>query len=99
MQGRLRAAPGRGRELAALVLEGAGPGLAGCLLYVVGCLADDPDTVVVTEVWTDQAAHDASLLEERVRTAIAQAMPLLAGPPEGISFDVLGGVGLGLGRP
>jgi len=61
MQGRLRAAPGRGRELAALVLEGAGGGIAGCLLYVVGCPADDPDTVVITEVWTDQAAHDASL--------------------------------------
>ena len=51
MHGRIAARPGRGDELAAILLEAAA-GLEGnpdCLLYVVSRAADDPDSVWVTE--------------------------------------------------
>jgi quinol monooxygenase YgiN len=96
MQGRLRAQPGRGDELAAILLEAAAA-LADdgrCLLYVVGRLADDPDTVVVTEAWTERAAHDASLEDPRARAQIATAMPLIAEIGAPVEFVPVGGKGI-----
>lgn len=58
----------------------------GCKLYEIALDAVDPAITAVTEVWTDEAAHDASLQNEAARTLIAQAMPLMGAPPKQIKF-------------
>jgi quinol monooxygenase YgiN len=35
--------------------------------------------ILVTEAWSDRAAHDASLETDQARALIAQAMPLIEG--------------------
>ena len=35
--------------------------MPGCLSYIVAEDPNDPDALWVTEVWTDEAAHRASL--------------------------------------
>jgi quinol monooxygenase YgiN len=92
------AQPGRGGELAALLLRAADSlrDAAGCELYVVNRSEADPDVAWVTELWLDQASLDASLellQTEAGRAQIAEVTALLAGPPERIDLEPLGGVG------
>jgi quinol monooxygenase YgiN/quercetin dioxygenase-like cupin family protein len=89
---------GRGDELAALLLRAADSlrDTAGCELYVVNRSAADPDVAWVTELWLDQASLDASLEllhTEAGQAQIAEVTALLAGPPERIDVEPLGGVG------
>lgn len=96
MHGRIPAQPGKGDELEAILLAAA-EGLRAdpqCLLYVVFRDDADPDTVCVTEAWTSQDAHAASLQQESVKAQIAQAMPLLAGRPDAAVLRPVGGKGL-----
>jgi quinol monooxygenase YgiN/mannose-6-phosphate isomerase-like protein (cupin superfamily) len=92
------AQPGRGDEVAELLLEAANAlrDVAGCELYVVNRSVAEPDVVWVTELWLNQEALDASL--EQLRTDAGQARlnrvtDLLTGPPERIDIEPLGGVG------
>lgn len=57
--------------------------LPGCHLYVVNEDLADETGIWVMEIWADKAAHDASLQDDRVKSLIAEAMPLMGGPPEG----------------
>jgi quinol monooxygenase YgiN len=94
MHGAFKAQPGKGKELAGILLEAAN-GLRAdeaCLLYVVS--REGEDTVWVTEVWTDRAAHDASLRAPGVPEMIARARPLIAGMEGRAEFQPLGGKGL-----
>jgi quinol monooxygenase YgiN len=77
-------------ELAILTRRSAELESAGCLLYEVGVSDDEPDTVFVVELWTSAEAHQGSLELESVRTAIAEAMPLLSGEMGGYRFEVTG---------
>ena len=80
MHVRIVAQPGKGDELAA-ILRQAATALEtnrGCRLYVVSRSLDDADSVWVTEAWTDRAAHATSLHDERARSVIAQARPIIA---------------------
>lgn len=65
----------------------------GCVHYVVATSAE-PEAVWVTEVWTDRAAHDASLESAGARALIERARPLIAGVAEQTPLAVLGGAGL-----
>ena len=92
------AQPGRGDELAALLLRAADSlrDAAGCELCVVNRAKADPDVAWVTELWLDQSSLDASLellQTEAGRAQIAEVTALLAGPPERIDVEPLGGVG------
>jgi quinol monooxygenase YgiN len=63
--------------------------------YIVNQQADDVDAIWITEVWENEADHDASLEIPGVRELIGEAMPILAGPPEaGVKLTVLGGKGI-----
>jgi quinol monooxygenase YgiN len=96
MQGRIVAQPGRGDELAAILLEAAA-GLEAnpdCLLYVVSRSVDDPDSIWVTEAWTDRAAHAASLEDEGARALIARARPIIASFADRAELRPEGGKGL-----
>lgn len=92
------AQPGRGDGLAALLLRAAKSlqDVAGCELYVVNRSSTEPDVVWVTELWLSQEALEASLEEldtEEGRSLLAEVTGLLAGPPERIDLEPLGGVG------
>jgi quinol monooxygenase YgiN len=78
MIGKITATAGRGRDLAALLMAGAG-GMPGCRAYLVALDAANPDVVWVTETWDSKAAHAASLKLPAVQAAIRKARPIMAG--------------------
>jgi len=92
--GRIKAQPGQRAALAAILVPGAG-GMPGCLSYIVAEDPADADALWVTEVWTDAAAHQASLALPAVQAAIAKGRPLIAGFDHRVETNVLGGIGLG----
>lgn len=97
LHGSLRAQAGQGKQLARILLEAAQlmGDAPGCHLYMVSKDPEEPDRIWVTEVWDSLADHDRSLQDERVRTLIGRAMPILDGQPEGgRKLEVLGGAGL-----
>lgn len=91
--GRLRAAPGQRDALLALLLEGSGD-MLGCLSYVVARDPADADAIWITEVWTDEASHKASLSLPSVQAVIARARPLIAGFDSQTVTEPVGGIGL-----
>ncbi|MEU9451285.1 putative quinol monooxygenase [Streptomyces sp. NPDC048277] len=94
--GSMRTRPGERDAVVAILLSGA-DGLRehGCRSYVVGLADDDPDTIVVTEVWESKEHHDASLRLPETKEAIAAAMPLLTGEFTSRELTVVGGLGAG----
>jgi quinol monooxygenase YgiN len=97
MYEKLTSHPGKRSEFAAILTRAAEVvgQLPGCRLYIVHEDPADETTITVYEAWDDKAAHDASLQEARVRALIAEAMPLMGGPPAGVELRVVGGHGLG----
>jgi quinol monooxygenase YgiN len=65
----------------------------GCLLYLVNMAPSEPDVIWVTEVWTDPAAHQASLSLEVSQTLIGQARKYIANV-EAIALEPVGGKGI-----
>ena len=98
--GKLVAQPGKRDDVLAILrasVQGGGP-MPGCRLYVTGRSSDEPDVIVVTEVWDDEAAHAASLQLPAVRDAIRRAMPLLEMTRmEQTRFEVVAGIEPGSG--
>ncbi|TDG00281.1 putative quinol monooxygenase [Paenibacillus piri] len=86
---------GQRDALAKLLLESAESANAfeECELYIVNISDTEPETVWVTEVWSNEAAHDASLGLDETKAAIQRAMPLIAGV-EPIKLQPIGGKGL-----
>jgi quinol monooxygenase YgiN len=95
LQGTMIAKPGQRDALLALLLEASRSApMPGCRLYVVSEVPAEPDAIAITEVWDDQAAHDASLQLESVRALIARARPLIAAMGESLELRPVGGQGL-----
>lgn len=95
--GQLKAKAGKGKELAAILIESANakPPMKGCLQYLVGTDPANADVVWVSEVWETKEDHANSLKLESVKAAIAKAMPILDGMPEkGVTWEVMGGLGI-----
>ena len=91
--GKMRATPGKRDELVEILLQGTGS-MPGCLNYIVAADPEDADAVWITEVWTDEASHKASLSLPDVQAAIAKARPILAGFDSQTRTTPLGGLGL-----
>ena len=89
------AKPGRGGELADLMLEVAATldGFPGCELYVINRAAEDADVVWVTEIWSSQEAVDASLAAARASALMPKVMAVVESF-ERIDVVPVGGVGL-----
>ena len=64
-----------------------------CIHYIVST-TDEPGAVWVSEVWTDEAAHGASLEPPDIRALIHEARPLIAGMSDRTQLTVHGGKGL-----
>lgn len=95
--GKMTSKPGQRDALLALVLRGA-ENMPGCLSYIIAKDTGDENAVWITEVWEDEAHHQASLQLPSVRAAIATAMPLIAGMEPGVITNPVGGVGLPSGK-
>ena len=91
--GKMRAIPGKGDELVALLLEGSGQ-MPGCLSYVVARDPADADGVWITEVWDSADSHKASLSLPQVQATIAKARPIIAGFSDRHETAPVGGTGL-----
>ena len=91
--GKMRAAPGKRDDLIAILLESTGA-MPGCLSYIVASDPMDADGIWITEVWTDEASHKASLCLAEVQAAIAKARPIIAGFDSQTRTTPVGGVGL-----
>ena len=91
--GKMRAARGQ-RDAVIDVLRESTAALPGCLSYIIAIDPVDADAIWVTEVWTDQAAHRASLQLPAVQAAIARGRQLIAGFDSRVETSVLGGIGL-----
>lgn len=91
--GKMIAAPGKREDLAAILLEGM-QDMPGCLSYIVAKDPSTADALWVTEVWTDQESHQASLGLPSVQAAITRGRPLIAGFGERFETEPLGGIGI-----
>lgn len=66
----------------------------GCLSYVVARDPGDPETLWVTEVWTDAAAHKASLKRPDIQAGFASALAWIATMHDSVITEPVGGIGL-----
>lgn len=82
-------------ELIAILLEGTA-NMPGCLSYVVARDPSDANALWITEVWTDESSHQASLQLPSVQAAIAKGRPFIAGFGERFVTTPVGGHGLAL---
>ena len=90
--GKMTATPGQRDALTAVLLENLGT-TPGCLSYIVAHDPSDDHAVWVTEVWTDENAHRASLQVPEVKAAIRRAMQLMATFADAQVTTPVGGVG------
>jgi quinol monooxygenase YgiN len=93
--GKFTAQPGKRDDLVAILVQAAADLRANpaCIAYIVGT-SDEPDAIWVSEVWTDKAAHAASLDPPEVRALIERAMPLIAGISDQTELRIVGGKGI-----
>jgi quinol monooxygenase YgiN len=96
MTGKLNAQTGKRDELVEILLSASRvvAQLPGCHAYIVNEDVVDETCVWVFEMWNDKDAHDSSLKDERVKSLIAEAMPLVGGAPSGVELRVAGGHGI-----
>ncbi|MBP1991588.1 putative quinol monooxygenase [Paenibacillus eucommiae] len=88
------AKPGQRDALVQILLDGAAAAqsVKECEIYIVNVSDTEPDTVWVTEVWSHEEAHAASLAQEETKASIQLAMPLIAGV-EATQIRPVGGKG------
>ena len=91
--GKISATPGHRDDLVA-ILTGSTGEMPGCLSYVIALDLEDPDAIWVTEVWTDRAAHSASLDDPAARALIERARPIIAAFADRAEWIPEGGKGL-----
>ncbi|MBI5944587.1 MAG: antibiotic biosynthesis monooxygenase [Chloroflexi bacterium] len=96
MTGKLTAQAGKRDAVIEILLRASSvvAQLGGCRAYIVNEDVADATCVWVFEMWDNKDAHDASLKDERVRSLIAEAMPLMGGTPSGAELRVAGGHGI-----
>ena len=96
MTGKLAAQTGKRGKLVEILLSASEvvAQLPGCRAYIVNEDVADETCIWVFEMWDDKEAHDSSLKNERVRSLIAEAMPLMGGAPSGAELRVAGGHGI-----
>lgn len=92
MTGTLAAQPGKRAALADILIRASAlvKSMPGCCAYIVLEDVKDENIVSVFEMWDDKEAHDASLKDPQIRALIGEAMPILAGAPNGSEFRVVG---------
>jgi quinol monooxygenase YgiN len=95
LTGKITAQAGQRDTLVQVLLEAADlmKSVEGCKLYIVSISETEPEAVFVTEIWTDSAAHQASLTIEEIKAIIQRGRPFIAGF-ESTKLQPMGGKGL-----
>jgi quinol monooxygenase YgiN len=95
MQVVMTAQADKGDELASIMLKASTlvADMPGCVIYIVQQSLADDTKVLITEVWDNKDAHQASLSNLLVRELIMQAKPLIVGMEHHAALP-LGGKGL-----
>jgi len=91
--GKMLCVEGKREDVAAILAKGI-VGMPGCLSYIVANDNVDPTALWITEVWVDQAHHQASLALPAVQEAIKQGRPFISGFGERFETTPIGGQGL-----
>lgn len=91
--GKMIAHPGKRDELLEILTGQIGE-MPGCLSYVIAKDPQDAHALWITEVWKDTGSHQASLSLPKVKAAIHQAMPLIAGFDSRVETEPVWGLGL-----
>lgn len=91
---RITAIPGERNKLVEILLDAAEllQSNEDCHHYVIG--VSGPDTIRVSELWTDKTSHDASLQPENIRSLIMSARPLIHDMGDAVETTVFGGKGV-----
>ncbi len=90
--GKMKLAPGQRDTVIQALLTGT-QSMPGCLSYIVAEDPSDTNAVWVTEVWTTQEKHQASLKLPAVQQAISLAKPHITGFGERFETNPVGGLG------
>ena len=90
---KITAAEGQRDALIAILLDGV-EALPGCISYIVSEDNRDPEAIIISETWVDEAHHKASLEIADVRDRIAKARPMMAGFEQIASMTPRGGKGI-----
>lgn len=100
-QATMTAQPGKGDALLALLLgatTGTGPATHdGCVLFLVGRSASNPDVVQVTEGWTSQEAHAENFARPESQAFTASIAAQLDGDARYLDLVPVGGTWRGAG--
>ena len=91
--GKMKAVSGKRDDLSAILLRGLAD-MPGNLSYIIANDPQDEDALWITEVWTDNKAHEASLALPSVQAAIKEGRPLIAGMERIAATLPIGGHGL-----
>lgn len=91
--GKLNAVPGQRDALIEILLQSVSE-MPGCLSYIIARDPGDANALWITEVWDNQASHQASLSLPSVQQAIARGRPLIADFGERVVTEPVGGYGL-----
>jgi quinol monooxygenase YgiN len=96
LYGKLIAIEGKRDELTEILLEAAHSmkEINECEIYLVSISENEPDSVFVYEVWSNEHAHKASLSLEATQTLIQKAKPIIAGMERIHSLIPKGGKGI-----
>jgi quinol monooxygenase YgiN len=65
-----------------------------CEIYLVNISNDEPNSVLVYEVWSNENAHQASLSLEATQTLINRAKPIITGMERISTLNPRGGKGI-----
>ena len=87
--GKMIAVAGQRDALLTILFDSVGD-MPGCLSYIIAKDPADANAIWITEVWDNQASHQASLSLPAVQQAIARARPLIAGFGEHIVTEPVG---------
>jgi len=95
MQVVMTAQPGKGNELASIMLKASElvSKMKGCKIYIVQVALDDSDKILITEVWESREDQQASLVNPEVRDLITTAKPIIVNM-EYVQANTVGGKGL-----
>ena len=91
--GHMTATPGQRDALIDILIQGVA-GMPGCLSYVVARDLKQAEGIWITEVWQDQASHQAALHLPSVQAAIQKGRALIASMDSHTETEPMGGFGL-----
>lgn len=94
--GKFTVQEGKRDTMVEILLEAASSmkNLLECEIYLVNTSKDEPNTVYVYEVWSNENAHRESLTLESTQTLIKRAKPIITGMGRISTLETKGGKGI-----